>query len=60
MFKDILNKISIMTVMAFILTIAFVYLAITNKLSTEYITIYTMVVSFYFGSSAIKNNILNK
>lgn len=60
MFKDILNKISIMTVMAFILTIAFVYLAITNTLSTEYITIYTMVVSFYFGSSAIKNNILNK
>ena len=60
MFKDMLNKISIMTVMAFILTIAFVYLAITNTLSTEYITIYTMVVSFYFGSSAIKNNILNK
>lgn len=60
MFKDILNKISIMTVMAFILTIAFVYLAITNSLSTEYITIYTMVVSFYFGSSAIKSNILNK
>lgn len=60
MLKDILNKISIMTVMAFILTIAFVYLAITNTLSTEYITIYTMVVSFYFGASAIKNNILNK
>lgn len=32
-----------------ILTIVFAVLAINNRLSTEFLTIYTMLVAFYFG-----------
>ncbi|WP_415468749.1 hypothetical protein [Clostridium saccharoperbutylacetonicum] len=32
-----------------ILTIVFSVLAINNRLSTEFLTIYTMLVAFYFG-----------
>lgn len=34
---------------AVIMTIVFAVLAFTNRLSTEFITIYTMVIAFYFG-----------
>ena len=32
-----------------ILTIVFAVLAISNRLNTEFLTIYTMLVAFYFG-----------
>lgn len=32
-----------------IMTIVFAVLAITDRLSTEFITIYTMVIAFYFS-----------
>lgn len=32
-----------------ILTSVFAILAITNRLSTEFLTIYTMLVAYYFG-----------
>lgn len=34
---------------AVIMTIVFAILAITNTLNTEFITIYTMVIAFYFS-----------
>lgn len=46
----LLNKItSARWLIAIILTIAFVVLAITNKLTAEFITIYTMVMTWYFN-----------
>ena len=48
--KDkIINKIlSAKFLIAVILTIVFSVLALKNNLSTEFVTIYTMVVTFYF------------
>lgn len=34
---------------AVIMTIVFAVLAFTNRLSTDFITIYTMVIAFYFS-----------
>lgn len=34
---------------AVIMTIVFAGLAFTNRLSTEFITIYTMIIAFYFS-----------
>ncbi|NFI31776.1 hypothetical protein FDA37_05805 [Clostridium botulinum] len=46
----LLNKItSARWLIAVIMTIVFAVLAFTNRLSTEFITIYTMVIAFYFS-----------
>ncbi|MBO0575087.1 hypothetical protein EXQ42_09420 [Clostridium botulinum] len=46
----ILKKItSARWLIAIIMTIVFAILAIKNTLNTEFITIYTMVVAFYFS-----------
>lgn len=48
--ERILSKItSARWLIAVIMTIVFAVLAFTNRLSTEFITIYTMVVAFYFS-----------
>lgn len=50
---DLITKLlSIKRVIAFILTLVFSYLAIAGKVqSTEFITIFSMVIAFYFGQS---------
>ncbi|HBJ1652278.1 hypothetical protein [Clostridium botulinum] len=46
----LLNKItSARWLITVIMTIVFAVLSFTNRLSTEFITIYTMVVAFYFS-----------
>ncbi|NFO39596.1 hypothetical protein FDB42_05640 [Clostridium botulinum] len=46
----LLNKVtSARWLIAVIMTIVFAVLAFTNRLSTEFITIYTMIIAFYFS-----------
>ncbi|NFH01214.1 hypothetical protein FDB15_14575 [Clostridium botulinum] len=46
----LLNKItSARWLIAVIMTIVFAVLAIRNTITTEFITIYTMVIAFYFS-----------
>ncbi|WP_024933876.1 hypothetical protein [Clostridium botulinum] len=46
----VLKKItSVRCLIAVIMTIVFAVLAIKNTLNTEFITIYTMVIAFYFS-----------
>ncbi|MDU1053451.1 hypothetical protein [Clostridium baratii] len=54
---DLITKVlSIKRVIAFILTLVFSYMAVTGKVqSTEFITIFSMVIAFYFGQSVAKN-----
>ncbi|RXM57224.1 hypothetical protein [Clostridium tetani] len=40
---------------AVILTIVFAILSVRNTLNTEFITIYTMVIAFYFSKERIDN-----
>lgn len=50
MLVRIINKVtSARWLIAVIMTIVFAVLAFTNRLSTEFITIYTMVIAFYFS-----------
>ncbi|MCX0395477.1 hypothetical protein LI038_13790 [Clostridium perfringens] len=53
MYKDLIIKLlSIKRVIAFILTLVFSYMAITGEVkSTEFITIFSMIIAFYFGQS---------
>ena len=52
-FKDRLAKlIDVKTLVTFALTAAFVYLSVIEKIQPEiFMTIYTMVIGFYFGSN---------
>ena len=43
--------IDVKTIVTFALTAAFVYLSVTGKIQPEiFMTIYTMVIGFYFGT----------
>lgn len=56
-FKDRLAKlIDVKTLVTFALTTAFVYLSVIEKIQPEiFMTIYTMVIGFYFGTQHEKN-----
>lgn len=48
--------IDVKTIVTFSLTAAFVYLAIIGKIEPQiFMTIYTMIIGFYFGTQAEKN-----
>lgn len=52
----IIKLLSIKRVIAFILTLVFSYMAIIGAVkSTEFITIFSMIIAFYFGQSIAKN-----
>jgi hypothetical protein len=57
-FRDRLARlIDVKTIVTFALTAAFVYLSIIGEINPEiFMTIYTMVVGFYFGTQHEKNN----
>ncbi|MCR6516337.1 MAG: hypothetical protein ACRC1T_17015 [Clostridium chrysemydis] len=60
---DLITKLlSIKRIIAFVLTIVFSILAIKGEVkSTEFITIFSMVIAFYFGQSiGSKSNVVNK
>ena len=46
--------IDLKSIITILLTAVFCYLAIANELSQEFMTIFTVVVSFYFGTQSQK------
>ena len=55
--KDKLIKLlSVKSIVTIILTGVFSYLAIVNRINGEqFLTIFTVIISFYFGTQATKN-----
>lgn len=55
--KTRLSKLlTIKSLVTITLTIIFSFLAVTGKIPTrDYITIYTIIISFYFGTQSEKN-----
>jgi hypothetical protein len=56
-FKDRLAKlIDVKTLVTFALTAAFVYLSVIGKIEPQiFLTIYAMVIGYYFGTQQDKN-----
>ena len=52
--KRLSNLLSVKSIVTVVLTAVFAYLAITGGVSQEFMTIYTVIVGFYFGSQAEK------
>lgn len=57
-FKERIAKlIDVKTIVTFALTAAFVFLSVTEKIEPQiFMTIYTMVIGFYFGSNIEKHS----
>lgn len=55
--NKIAKLIDVKSLVTLILTAVFAYLAIEGKISgTEFLTIFTVVIGFYFGTQSMKNN----
>lgn len=55
--QKICKLINVKTIVTFALTATFVYMAMTDKIDTQiFMTIYTVVTGWYFGSQANKND----
>ena len=55
--ERIAKLIDVKTIVTFALTGAFIYLAVLKEIEPQiFMTIYTMVIGFYFGTQHEKNN----
>ena len=55
--SKIAKLIDVKTIVTFALTGAFIYLAVIKEIEPQiFMTIYTMVIGFYFGTQHEKNN----
>ena len=52
--KRIANLLSVKSITTIILTIVFAYMAVTGKISQDFITIYAVIIAFYFGTQSQK------
>lgn len=51
------NLIKVKTLVTLVLSVVFCVLALTNRInSSDFLTVFLMVISFYFGTQAEKNS----
>ena len=53
--KRVSNLLTVKSIVTLILTGVFAYLAITHQIEQNFMTVYTVVVAFYFGTQANKD-----
>ena len=56
MAERIQKLLSVKSIVTIALTAVFCYLAIVGRLETEFLTIYTTIIAFYFGTQATKDS----
>ena len=52
--KRIANLMSVKSLVTIVLTIVFAYMAVTGKISQDFMTIYAVIIAFYFGTQSQK------
>ena len=52
--KRLANLLCIKSIMTLVLTGVFAYMAVNNTVTQEFMTVYTVVVAFYFSSQVEK------
>ena len=52
--KRLANLLSVKSIVTIILTGVFAYMAVTNQISQDFMTIYMAIIAFYFGTQAEK------
>lgn len=52
--KRLANLMSVKSIVTLILTGVFAYMAITGQISQDFMTIYAVIIAFYFGTQSQK------
>lgn len=52
--KRVANLLSVKSLVTLILTAVFAYMAVTNQISQDFMTVYAVVIAFYFGTQSQK------
>lgn len=56
--KRLNNLLTVKSIVTIILTIVFAYLSVTGNVTAEqFLTVFTVVIAFYFGTQAERKNI---
>ena len=52
--KRLGNLLSVKSIVTLVLTAVFAYMAVTEKISQDFMTIYAVIIAFYFGTQSQK------
>ena len=52
--KRLANLLSVKSIVTLVLTGVFAFLAISNQISQDFMTIYAVIIAFYFGTQSQK------
>ena len=52
--KRIANLMSVKSIVTLVLTGVFAYMAVTGNISQDFMTIYAVIIAFYFGTQSLK------
>ena len=52
--KRLANLLSVKSLVTLALTVVFAYMAVTEKISQDFMTIYAVIIAFYFGTQSQK------
>ena len=47
--KRLANLMSVKSIVTLVLTVVFAYMAVTGNISQDFMTIYAVIIAFYFG-----------
>ena len=53
-FKRLSTLLSVKSIVTIILTCVFAYMAVTGRISQDFMTIYAVIIAFYFGTQSQK------
>ena len=52
--KRLANLLSVKSLVTLVLTVVFAYMAVTGQISQDFMTIYAVIIAFYFGTQSQK------
>lgn len=52
--KRLANLLSVKSIVTLVLTGVFAYMAVTSQISQDFMTIYAVIIAFYFGTQSQK------
>lgn len=53
-YKRLANLMSVKSLVTLVLTAVFAYMAVTGNISQDFMTIYAVIIAFYFGTQSQK------
>lgn len=52
--KRVGNLLSVKSIVTIILTVVFAYMAVSERITQDFMTIYAVIIAFYFGTQSQK------